>query len=333
MAGPYAAAAALAVALTSLSACGASPGTGSPTSGTVAPTLRPADPVADKAALDAVTVTGAGGDTAPTVSGTPVSVGGTTVRVLTEGTGPVATDQDTAGVRIVILNGTSGKVLDSTYQAVTKEVRLRLGDPTLLKGLAIALKGQKKGSVVLAAIAPNDAFGPQGNAQIELAGTDTLLAVLDLRTLSRPVTVSGPMTQAGPGLPTVTMKGVVPTITIPKATPPTELVVKELIAGTGPATKAGQTIDAYYTLARWRDGKQLETSFGKTPIQFPVGMASLGKTPGGISAWDTGLVGRKIGSRLLLVVPPKAGYGSQGQGSDISGTDTLVFVVDIVDAG
>lgn len=333
MVGRSAAAAVLVLALAGLGACSASPGTGSPTSGTVAPTLRTPDPVADKAALDAVTVTGTGADTAPTVSGTPVAVGGTTLRVLTEGSGPVATDKDTAGVRIVIVNGTSGKVLDSTYQAVTKEVRLRLGDPTLLKGLATAIKGQKQGSVVLAAIAPADAFGPQGNAQIGLAGTDTLLAVVDVRTLSRPVTVSGPMTQAGAGLPTVAMNGAVPTITMPKATPPTDLVVKDLITGTGAVTKAGQVIDAYYTLARWRDGKQLETSFGKSPIQFPVGMASLGKTPGGIAAWDKGLVGQKIGSRVLLVVPPKDGYGSQGQGADISGTDTLVFVVDIVDAG
>ena len=45
------------------------------------------------------------------------------------------------------------------------------------------------------------------------------------------------------------------------------------------------------------------------------------------------LIGKKVGSRVLLVIPPKDGYGEQGnpQGG-ISGTDTLVFVVDILDA-
>ena len=38
-------------------------------------------------------------------------------------------------------------------------------------------------------------------------------------------------------------------------------------------------------------------------------------------------------SRVLLVIPPKDGYGSAGSSAaGINGTDTLVFVVDIVDA-
>jgi len=35
---------------------------------------------------------------------------------------------------------------------------------------------------------------------------------------------------------------------------------------------------------------------------------------------------------MLLVVPPSEGYGAAGQGTKISGTDTLVFVVDILAA-
>ena len=35
----------------------------------------------------------------------------------------------------------------------------------------------------------------------------------------------------------------------------------------------------------------------------------------------------------MLVIPPKDGYGSAGQSqAGIKGTDTLVFVVDILDA-
>ena len=35
---------------------------------------------------------------------------------------------------------------------------------------------------------------------------------------------------------------------------------------------------------------------------------------------------------MLLVIPPKDGYGAAGSGDKIKGTDTLVFVVDILDA-
>ena len=52
-----------------------------------------------------------------------------------------------------------------------------------------------------------------------------------------------------------------------------------------------------------------------------------------IPGWDKGLVGVPVGSRVMLVIPPKDGYGSAGASSaGIKGTDTLVFVVDVLDA-
>jgi peptidylprolyl isomerase len=45
------------------------------------------------------------------------------------------------------------------------------------------------------------------------------------------------------------------------------------------------------------------------------------------------VVGQTVGSRVLLVVPPADGYGAAGSASvGIDGTDTLVFVVDILAA-
>ena len=50
-----------------------------------------------------------------------------------------------------------------------------------------------------------------------------------------------------------------------------------------------------------------------------------------IPGWDKGLVGETVGSRVMLVVPPKDGYGQAGSGQ-IRGTDTMVFAVDILGA-
>ncbi len=51
-----------------------------------------------------------------------------------------------------------------------------------------------------------------------------------------------------------------------------------------------------------------------------------------IGGWDKGLVGQNVGSRVLLSIPPEHGYGQRGvPQAGIAGTDTLVFVVDIVD--
>ena len=51
-----------------------------------------------------------------------------------------------------------------------------------------------------------------------------------------------------------------------------------------------------------------------------------------IKGWDEGIPGHAVGSRLLVIVPPADGYGKQGREPDIKGDDTLVFVLDILDA-
>ena len=51
-----------------------------------------------------------------------------------------------------------------------------------------------------------------------------------------------------------------------------------------------------------------------------------------IEGWDKGLVGKKVGSRVLLVIPPEQGYKDKAQGADIPANSTLVFVVDILGA-
>jgi peptidylprolyl isomerase len=48
---------------------------------------------------------------------------------------------------------------------------------------------------------------------------------------------------------------------------------------------------------------------------------------------NTGLVGQRAGSRVLLVIPPADAYGAAGSSqAGINGTDTLVFAVDILAA-
>jgi peptidylprolyl isomerase len=52
-----------------------------------------------------------------------------------------------------------------------------------------------------------------------------------------------------------------------------------------------------------------------------------------MKGWDQALLGQRVGSRLLLVVPPSLGYGSKGLAQyGIRGSDTLVFVVDLLGA-
>ena len=92
--------------------------------------------------------------------------------------------------------------------------------------------------------------------------------------------------------------------------------------------KSSQELMVQYTGVIWRTKKVFDSSWSrKQPYTTEIGVGQV------IKGWDTGLVGQTVGSRVLLVIPPADGYGSAGSPSaGIKGTDTLVFVVDIIAA-
>ena len=88
----------------------------------------------------------------------------------------------------------------------------------------------------------------------------------------------------------------------------------------------GEFITVNYAGFLWSDGTQFDSSWGGTPFLTAIGTGQV------IQGWDQGLVGKTVGSQVLLVIPPSEGYGEQGnEQAGIKGTDTLVFVVDVED--
>jgi FKBP-type peptidyl-prolyl cis-trans isomerase len=226
-------------------------------------------------------------------------------------------------------SGTTSKQLGSSYTTGTPS--LFVG--SLLPGLESALVGQKLGSRVLAVIPPKDGFGTSGNSTEGIGATDTLVFVIDLDS-TFPTSLTAKQTSNGGGaLPTVTAPAAGstagPTVKInTKAAVPKTLQVKPLIKGTGAVVKKGQDIAVQYAGYIWRTGAVFQSSYTeKTPFTTPIGEGEV------IPGWDTGLVGQTVGSRVLLAIPPAQGYGTAGASQvGIKGTDTLVFVVDILAA-
>ena len=124
--------------------------------------------------------------------------------------------------------------------------------------------------------------------------------------------------------------GAAPRLSIPAKPAPATLTQQTLIQGAGAKVARGDTLIANYLGETWapKAGKPdvFDSSFKRgAPAAFVIGAGAV------IPGWDKTLVGKKLGSRVLLTVPPADGYGSKGQPSaGISGTDTLVFVVDLV---
>jgi peptidylprolyl isomerase len=127
-------------------------------------------------------------------------------------------------------------------------------------------------------------------------------------------------------LPTVAGSyGSKPTFTFPGKTPPKALKSKVLREGTGPVVTKGDLLVADYLGQVWQ-GAVFDNSYDrKAPAGFAIGTGKV------IPGWDEVLVGLKAGSRVVMSIPPAKGYGTTGNAqAGIKGTDTLVFVVDIV---
>jgi len=253
-----------------------------------------------------------------------------TVKTVISGTGSTVTKADAMAANFVLYfwSGTSSSLKANTF---TENPTVIGG--TMLPGLETALIGQKVGSRVLAVIPPADGYGTSGNSQLGITGSTTLVFVIDvLKSYADTASASGTQESNGGGsLPTVTAHaGSAPTITIPANKAPASLVTTTLIKGSGPKLVKGQYVVAQYTGYIWRTKKVFDSSWTTgSPFGFVIG-ASPEQV---ITGWDSGLAGQTVGSRVMLVIPPKDAYGTTGASqAGITGTDTLVFVIDIIDA-
>lgn len=310
---------------------GACAGTPDPTPTATATTAGPLGGPNDQKVLDGITVTGGGDQTPPTVTlaTMPVSVGSTSRRILQPGTGPLSTADSRVKTELTLVRGQDGKQLNTTYGQGGAPTFV-LSDTKTIRGLISGLTGVQGGSRVLLVIPPAEGFGADGSTDLGVSGTDNLVLVADVAAVSTPLKhAEGTDVSPAAGLPTVTFDPTNgPTVTVPTgATPPTDTVVQPLVKGSGPALAAGQTVLVHYTGVLWKDGSVFDSSWTRgTPFSFPLAKSQV------ITAWDKGLVGVTVGSRVLLVVPPKEGYGDAGSPPKIAGTDTLVFVIDVLAA-
>jgi len=291
---------------------------------TLAPVVTGATASAASSRLGAVEVSGSPG-TKPAVSADwPVSVKSSISEVRTTGTGATAAKGDQVSIDYVILNGRTGAEIETSYGTQPVSLKLEKGTtPALLH----ALVGTPAGSRVLVAVAPKDGLTANGSS-VGLKKSDTVVFVVDVNDVTHPLDrATGTAVTPPDGLPRVELaKNGAPKIFMPKADAPANLIVQPLIVGDGPVVEAGQTVDVKYTGAIWNSGKVFDSSWQRgSSAQFAIGVGAV------IAGWDEGLVGQTVGSQVLVVIPPDKGYGATGQPSaGIKGTDTLVFVVDIL---
>lgn len=309
---------AIAAGLLLLSACGQ--GEESDDSTTPPPSVAAQD--AKSTSLDDITVDGKKGKKPEVSFDAPLVIDKTEKKVLDEGTGDKIADGEQVTAEMTLVSGTSGKVVESSYDSKSP-AGFPMDKSQISEDLYNALLDVKVGSRLMMSL--------NGSAQKGEA-SQTLVYIIDVEKTTKPLTrAEGEKVDQSDN--PVTVKWAddgAPSISKPKGTKPKDLKTYTTIEGEGAKVKKGQSVAVKYSGWLWDDtSKTFDSNWKKGGQPFavdPVGEAQV------IDGWNEGLIGQRVGSQVVLVIPPDKGYGEQGSEPSIPGNATLIFVVDIVSA-
>lgn len=295
------------------------------------------------AGFDAVEISGAVGDVPEIDWKARLKSGKAEVEVVEEGDGAVLEEGDQVVTNIAVSNDVTQEISFDTY-GDEGALLLEVGsdaEPAQVVDLLTELIAQgiepgetKVGTRIAAVVDVKEEW--ETNVALALTplgvgNEDGIVVVADLEALP----LDGPegKKQAAPRwAPEIVEKKGEPTALDSSGQPEPDATSKELtqavlIEGTGPVVEKGDLLVADYIGQVYAGDKPFDNGFAREdPSTFTIGVGGV------VKGWDEGLVGKTVGSRVLLRIPPKLGYGKKGQGEDIPPNATLYFIVDILAA-
>jgi len=116
-----------------------------------------------------------------------------------------------------------------------------------------------------------------------------------------------------------------PQIEQPEGDVPFELVIEDLVVGSGDEATAGKKVSVHYVGVSFSTGAEFDASWNRgQPFEFKLGKGQV------IPGWDAGVQGMKVGGRRKLTILSAMAYGARGAGGVIQPHEPLVFVVDLL---
>ena len=241
------------------------------------------------------------------------------------GTGAAVANGDTVTINYSLYNGTTGLEIEKSEYTETSSIPFPIDTAaTSFVGLAKAISCTTVGTRIVAVIPNAEGFGAQAE-QAGIGVEDTLVFVIDVTSIAAKPLAEATGTPVEPlaGFPEVVFTDGNPTVTIPDGDVPADYAIETLIQGDGAVVADGATVIVNYEGVNWNTGEVFDSSFDRgEPATF--------STQGVIQGFHDALVGQKVGSRVVVIIPSELGYGDTGSGDQIKGGDTLVFVVDIL---
>lgn len=257
-------------------------------------------------------------ETEPIVEFTaPLDISAPDSKVVVAGDGETIAEGDLISWRSLYVDASTGEVLQSSWQGAPAEVIAVTSDgigaaafaflTTVTVGSRIAMAGWQQST------------SGQAYSLIQVADIDRII----------PGRAEGEAVAPSGDFPAVTLaeNGAPSLAAAPEGEPPTATTVEMLIRGTGEPTAAGDSLTMMYTGWSWDTGEQFDSSWDRgAPFTFVQGQGQV------IAGWDEHLLDIPVGSQVMLVIPPVDGYGEEPSDSNPLGGQTLLFVIDVLNA-
>jgi peptidylprolyl isomerase len=175
---------------------------------------------------------------------------------------------------------------------------------------------------VLIGVAPEDGY-PSGNPDAGIAAGTTLFFVVDIVDASLPSAsgTPGPANEWAQQIkitddPTAGAK-----LEIPKVSPPKEMVAAVITEGTGPVLTEGLTLVSSMVGYSWQQGTVID----------PWKKYDVSDTSKILPDLQKALAGKKLGSRVLVIMPPSEGSFPEGANvPPVTKGDTVVYLIDLL---
>jgi len=281
-------------------------------------------------AVNSISVTGEFGQTPVVEFSAPLTASQTQRLVLVEGTGAEVKSGDQILIDFTLINSATGlKVTETGYGPGTAALFQIDTDATDFAGVSLTAACSTVGSRVVGLVPAADGFGDEGLLEFGIGPGDGLIFVLDIVAIQPPPApplerIEGEPKEPAEGFPGIEYaESGEPTVVIPEGDMPTELLVDTVIEGSGAVLQVQSTVTLHYTGVNWVTGEVFDSSWSKgAPYSLQLGQF--------IPGFRDGLLGKTVGSRVLMIIPADLAYGDTGVEGRIGPGETIFFVVDVL---
>ncbi|HEX4059050.1 MAG TPA: hypothetical protein VHX87_12150 [Galbitalea sp.] len=297
------------------------------------------------AASDSISAPGALGQSPKTKIPTPTIASRIEVSDVKKGTGLLLGPDDIADTQISVYTGADGTLQGSTKTSAgfTKGggTQLTVG---LKSTISKSLECQRVGSRIATVLTAKDYFGSAATAeQNDVAPKTSIVVIIDITKgyRGRSVGILQPLQSGFPSV--VTAPDGTPGLTLDLQEPPKTVQVEVVRGGSGEKVKDGQTVLLQVQAIAWTDPAPTGTFDSTWKTHSPryyklspitaVKSNNLTQNAAGYTLDASSveaLVGQRVGSQVLVVIPPKDAYPSGKEPSGYPTGETLIFVYDIL---